>query len=51
MPWHGIKRQSDDDLRAIYRYLRTVPPAEGGPDPSVQDAVVVAARGNAKKAL
>lgn len=49
MPWHGIKRQSDDDLRAIYRYLRTVPPAEGGPDPSVQDAVVVAARGNAPK--
>jgi mono/diheme cytochrome c family protein len=45
MPWHGIKRQSDDDLRAIYRYLRTVPPAEGGPDPSVQDAVVVAAQG------
>jgi mono/diheme cytochrome c family protein len=42
MPWHGIRRQSDDDLRAIYRYLRTVPPAEGGPDPSVTDAVVAA---------
>lgn len=40
MPWHGIKRLSDDDLRAVYRYLRTVPPAEGGPDPSVTDAVV-----------
>lgn len=40
MPWHGVKRLSDDDLRAVYRYLRTVPPAEGGPDPSVTDAVV-----------
>jgi len=26
MPWRQIRRMSDDDLRAIYRYLRTVPP-------------------------
>jgi len=26
MPWPQLKRMSDDDLRAIYRYLRTVPP-------------------------
>lgn len=26
MPWRQIARMSDDDLRAIYRYLRTVPP-------------------------
>ena len=25
MPWHGFQRMSDDDLRAIYRYLKTVP--------------------------
>ena len=34
----------DDDLRAIYRYLRTLPPVEGGPDPGVQDAVVALAK-------
>lgn len=26
MPWRQIRRMSDDDLRAIYRYLRTVTP-------------------------
>lgn len=25
MPWRQLSRMSDDDLRAIYRYLRTVP--------------------------
>ena len=26
MPWLQVQRMSDDDLRAIYRYLRTLPP-------------------------
>ena len=26
MPWHQNRRMSDDELRAIYRFLRTVPP-------------------------
>lgn len=26
MPWPQLRRMSDDDLRAMYRYLRTVPP-------------------------
>ena len=26
MPWQGFRRLSDDDLRAIYRYIKTVPP-------------------------
>lgn len=25
MPWHTLGRMSDDDLRAIYRYLRSIP--------------------------
>jgi mono/diheme cytochrome c family protein len=25
MPWHELRRMRDDDLRAIYRYLRTLP--------------------------
>jgi len=27
MPWAAFSRMSDDDLRAIYRYLRSLPPA------------------------
>ena len=26
MPWRELRRMRDDDLRAIYRYLRTLPP-------------------------
>ncbi len=26
MPWRELRRMRDDDLRAIYRYLKTVPP-------------------------
>lgn len=26
MPWREVRRMSDSDLRAIYRYLRSVPP-------------------------
>jgi len=26
MPWHENRRMTDDDLRAIYRFLRTLPP-------------------------
>jgi mono/diheme cytochrome c family protein len=26
MPWHQNRRMTDDDLRAVYRYLRTLPP-------------------------
>jgi mono/diheme cytochrome c family protein len=26
MPWHQLQRMTDDDLLAIYRYLRTLPP-------------------------
>jgi len=28
MPWQGYSRMEEDDLRAIYRYLMTVPPAK-----------------------
>lgn len=30
MPWNSYKRMSDDDLKAIYNYLRTVKPAQTG---------------------
>ena len=36
MPWAAFTRMTDDDLRAIYRYLRSVAPVEHDPGPSVQ---------------
>jgi mono/diheme cytochrome c family protein len=37
MPWHELRRMRDDDLRAIYRYLRTLP-AIRNPVPEKQTA-------------
>jgi hypothetical protein len=31
MPWEAFARMTDDDLGAIYRYLKTLPPAETTP--------------------
>lgn len=36
MPWNAFARMTDDDLRAIYRYLRTVAPVEHDPGPSLR---------------
>ncbi|HEY6867466.1 MAG TPA: c-type cytochrome [Candidatus Eisenbacteria bacterium] len=35
MPWQGFRRLSDDDLRAIYRYLSTLPPVRRDVGPPV----------------
>jgi len=43
MPWNAFKTMTDDDLHAIFRYLRTVKPVAGGPDPSRPEAVVAEA--------
>jgi mono/diheme cytochrome c family protein len=36
MPWGAFKRLTDDDIRAIYRYLRTLPPTRNPTGPAVQ---------------
>lgn len=36
MPWNAFARMTDDDLRAIYRYLRTVTAVEHDPGPSLR---------------
>ncbi|HSD30796.1 MAG TPA: c-type cytochrome [Gemmatimonadales bacterium] len=36
MPWGAFARMTDDDLRAIYRYLRTVPAVEHETGPSLR---------------
>ena len=38
MPWQAFARMSDDDLRAIYRYLQTVPATENATGPLVREA-------------
>jgi len=43
MPWEAFQRMTDNDLRAIYRYLQTLPPAATGPDPRRHDVVLTAA--------
>jgi mono/diheme cytochrome c family protein len=35
MPWQGFRRMREDDLRAIYRYLMTVPPVRRDVGPPV----------------
>jgi mono/diheme cytochrome c family protein len=38
MPWQCYQRMNEDDLRAIYRYLKTVPPVEHDAGPPFVDA-------------
>jgi cytochrome c2 len=37
MPWQGLSRLDEDDLRAIYRYLKTVPAVNNDVGPPVTD--------------
>jgi mono/diheme cytochrome c family protein len=37
MPWGAYKRMTDDDMRAVYRYLRTLPPVRHATGPVIQD--------------
>jgi mono/diheme cytochrome c family protein len=37
MPWRQFQRMSETDVRAVYRYLRTLPPSDHNPGPSVQE--------------
>jgi mono/diheme cytochrome c family protein len=42
MPWEAFKGMTDDDLRALYRYFQTLPPAQTGPDPKQHQVVLTA---------
>jgi len=35
MPWQGFKNLAEDDLRAIYQYLKTVPPVHNDVGPPI----------------
>lgn len=34
MPWNAFAYMTDDGLRAVYRYLRSLPPFQGDPGPA-----------------
>jgi mono/diheme cytochrome c family protein len=38
MPWQGFSRMDEDDMRAIYKYLKTVPPVTRDVGPPVTNA-------------
>jgi hypothetical protein len=38
MPWECFARMSDDDLRSIYRYLKTVPATKNDNGPVLRKA-------------
>jgi hypothetical protein len=42
MPWSAFGRMTEDDLKAIYRYLRTVPAVENDTGESVRAVVATA---------
>jgi mono/diheme cytochrome c family protein len=42
MPWESFQTMTDTDLRAIFRYFRTLPPASTGPDPRQHQVVLTA---------
>ena len=51
MPWTNLALQSDDDLKAIFAYLRTVPAIRNDvPAPQVPDAAMTAIAGAFEKA-
>lgn len=42
MPWEAFQKMTDNDLRAVYRYFQTLPPAQTGPDPKRHEVVLTA---------
>lgn len=42
MPWERFQTMTDDDLRALYRYFQSLPPAQTGPDPRQHQVVLTA---------
>jgi hypothetical protein len=44
MPWQGFSKMDEDDLRAIYRYLKSLPPVMNDAGPTM--APVATKKGN-----
>jgi hypothetical protein len=37
MPWQGFQRMSEDDLRAMYKYLKSLPPVNRDVGPPLRE--------------
>ena len=45
MPWENFRNLSDEDLRAVYAYLRTIPPVKNRvPEPTPPTVVTASSR-------
>jgi mono/diheme cytochrome c family protein len=42
MPWEAYARLDDNDLAALFAYLKSLPGAPGGPDPKVRKVITMA---------
>jgi mono/diheme cytochrome c family protein len=42
MPWEAFSRMDDGDLTALFAYLKSLPPAAGGPDPRLRQVITMA---------
>ena len=42
MPWEAFQHMTDTDLRAVYRYFKTLAPAQTGPDPKKHEVILTA---------
>jgi hypothetical protein len=42
MPWENFRNLSDEDLRAVYAYLRTIPPVKNRVPEPLPPAVTTA---------
>ena len=52
MPWPILAARTDDDLRAIWAYLRSIPPIKNGvPNPKVPQPVIDAMNKTHEKVL
>ena len=40
MPWQGFKNMAEDDIRAIYQYLKTLPPVKNDVGPAMREEKV-----------
>ena len=38
MPWENYRQMTDDDLRSIYRFLRSLPPVDRDTGPTYREA-------------
>jgi hypothetical protein len=44
MPWQGLKNMDEDDIRAIYQYLKSLPPVKNDVGPPMTEVKPASAK-------